>query len=145
MIECKTCGAEYYPGTLFCRECGAFLQDEQWENRSPATDRRIHYLISKSGRQGEFECKRPVWIGRADPEQGYWPQLDLTADGAADLGVSRKHALIKWDDDGLVLIDQHSKNGTWLNQEQLIPEKPYPLPQQARIKFGHLLLLTFLE
>ncbi len=130
---------------MFCRECGASLLDEQQVKPSSTTDCRIHYLISKSGRQGEFACARPVWIGRADPDQGFWPQLDLTSDGAAELGVSRKHALIKWDDQGLVIIDQHSKNGTWLEQEQLIPEKHYPLPQQARIRFGRLLLLMFLE
>ncbi|MDX1413581.1 MAG: FHA domain-containing protein [Candidatus Promineifilaceae bacterium] len=106
---------------------------------------QIHYLITASGRQGELDCHKPIWVGRADPDQGYWPQLDLTGDGAVELGVSRRHALIQLSDQGPVLVDQHSTNGTWINQEQLIPDKPYPLPRVAQLRFGRLLLRTFLE
>jgi len=147
MIRCNTCAAEYYPGTLFCQECGDFLLEKAAQNHTQPSNQEntIHYLISGSGRQGELDCKKPVWVGRADPDQEYWPQLDLSNDGAADLGVSRRHALIQWGDQGPVLVDQHSKNGTWINQEQLVPEKPYLMPRVAQIRFGRLLLRTFLE
>ena len=92
-----------------------------------------------------MDCSSPVWVGRADPDQGFWPQLDLTDDGAAELGVSRRHALIQLGDHGPVLVDQNSINGTWIDQEQLIPDKPYPLPRIAQVRFGRLLLRTFLE
>lgn len=105
----------------------------------------MHYLISGSGRQGELECSKPIWIGRSDPDQGYWPQLDLTVDGAVELGVSRRHALIQPGEQGPVLVDQNSTNGTWIDQERLIPEKPYPLPRVAQLRFGRLILRTFLE
>ena len=147
MIRCKTCGAAYYPGTLFCQECGDFLLESAARDQAKPSflGCHIHYLISGSGRQGELDCTDPVWIGRADPDQGFWPQLDLTGDGAAELGVSRRHALMELGEQGPVIVDQHSKNGTWIDQEQLIPEKPYLLPRVAQIRFGRLLLRTFLE
>jgi hypothetical protein len=147
MIRCKTCDALFYPGTLFCQECGDFLQDPavQNEENPSSLGSKIHYLISGSGRQGKLDCNKPVWIGRADPDQGYWPQLDLTEERAVELGVSRRHALIQLGDQGPVLVDQSSTNGTWIDQEQLIPEKPYALPRVAQIRFGRLLLRTFLE
>ena len=147
MIRCNTCGAQYYPGTLFCRDCGALLLDTVAQNQANASlpGAHVHYLILSSGRQGELNCHKPVWVGRADPDQGYWPQLDLTADSAVDLGVSRRHAIIQLGDQGPVLVDQNSTNGTWIEQEQLIPENPYPLPRVAQIRFGRLICRIFLE
>jgi hypothetical protein len=147
MIQCNICGAVYYPGTLFCQDCGAFLFDPPAKNQAKPSmmSSQVHFLISGSGRQGKLDCKKPLWIGRADPDQGYWPQLDLTGDGAEELGVSRRHALIQLGDQGPVLVDRQSTNGTWIDQERLEPEKPYPLPPVAQIRFGRLHCRLFLE
>lgn len=147
MVRCEECSSEFFPGTIFCQDCGASLIElphNSQENGLPSSS-RIHFLIANNGRQGEIDCQKAVWIGRSDPDQGYWPQLDLTNDGAVELGVSRRHALIQMSENGLVIIDKNSKNGTWIEQEQLVPEKSYLLPQNARIRFGRLLLRTFLE
>lgn len=64
--------------------------------------------------------------------------LDLTEKNGAELGVSRQHAQILHGDKGFSLVDLGSTNGTWLNQRQLIPGKPYRLHSDDRIMLGHL-------
>jgi hypothetical protein len=146
MIRCETCGTLFYPGTLFCKECGCFLQDVT--NRDgpnyPDREQTIHYLIPSSRRQGELDSTLPIWIGRADPDEQYWPQLDLTNDGGIEMGVSRRHALIRKGGQGLVLIDQFSVNGTWIDQEQLVPDQAYPLSHATQVRFGRLPVQLFL-
>lgn len=147
MIRCETCDTLFFPGTLFCKECGRYLLAEL----NPATpndrerEQTIHYLIPISRRQGALDSTRPIWIGRADPDAQYWPQLDLTGDGGAEMGVSRRHALIRKEEEGLVLIDQFSINGTWIDQEQLVPDQAYPLPNATQVRFGRLPVQLFLE
>ena len=147
MIRCETCGTLFYPGTLFCKECGRFLPDapNEGDPDNPDREQTIHYLIPGSRRQGELDSTLPIWIGRADPDEQYWPQLDLTADGGIEMGVSRRHALIRKEEQGLVIIDQSSVNGTWIDQEQLIPDRAYPLSHATQVRFGHLPVQLFLE
>ena len=147
MIQCETCGAQFYPGTLFCKECGGSLLDDSQQDQlqESAHGQYVHYLIPSSSRQGKLDLSIPIWIGRSDPETEFKPQLDLTGDGGMELGVSRRHALIRKDEQELVLIDQRSVNGTWVNQERLPPEKPFPLPPTTQVRFGRLLVIIILE
>ncbi len=147
MIHCETCDTLSFPGTLFCKECGRYLLGElnPASPNDPDREQTIHYLIPISRRQGTLDSTRPIWIGRADPDAHYWPQLDLTGDGGAEMGVSRRHALIRKEEEGLVLIDQFSVNGTWIDQEQLVPDQAYPLPNATQVRFGRLPVQLFLE
>jgi pSer/pThr/pTyr-binding forkhead associated (FHA) protein len=147
MIQCEICGAEFYPGTLFCKECGGFLLDgsQQGQLQESTHEQFVHYLIPSSSRQGKLDLSTPIWIGRADLEAEFKPQLDLTGDKGMELGVSRRHALIRKDEKELVLIDQRSVNGTWVNQERLVPEQPFPLPPTTQVRFGRLLVIIILE
>jgi hypothetical protein len=61
--------------------------------------------------------------------------LDLTAYGADDGGVSRKHAVIRHEGQFVTVEDLGSRNGTHLNREKLIPG------DKRRIKTGDLLFL----
>lgn len=147
MISCESCGAQSYPGTLFCKECGHFLLEapnQVGENKLDQ-EQKLQYLIPGSRRQGELDATVPIWIGRADPDDQYWPQLDLTDDGGIEMGVSRRHALIRKDEQGLVLIDQSSANGTWINRERLIPDRSYPLAHTMQVRFGRMPVQLFLE
>jgi hypothetical protein len=49
-----------------------------------------------------------IHVGRADPEAGFAPEMDLTAYGGQERGVSRRHATIEWIEGGYVLTDQNS-------------------------------------
>jgi hypothetical protein len=66
--------------------------------------------------------------------------VDLTDYRAYTLGVSRRHAVINWTDDGYTLSDLGGANGTWLNRERLKPHKPYRLQTGDLILLGQLSL-----
>ncbi len=61
-----------------------------------------------------FEIAADVVIGRG-MEGADAPDLDLTALDALDLGVSRRHALLRPTTNNLYLIDLGSTNGTLIN------------------------------
>ncbi len=70
--------------------------------------------------------------------------VDLSAFGAYGLGVSRLHALIQRTRNGYEISDMDSTNGTWLNDQQLVPNRFYPLTSGDRmgkmyiiVLFGH--------
>jgi hypothetical protein len=80
-------------------------------------------------------------IGRADPEDGTQPDLDLAPFEAQIHGVSRRHAVLVPTDDGLCLIDLDSSNGTWLNSRYMHPGQKYRLRSGDMIEFGSLKLM----
>jgi len=61
---------------------------------------------------------------------------------AYSLGVSRRHALIRAVEDKYVLTDLNSSNGTWLNGERLLPNKPHDLPRDSVVQLGRLQLVV---
>jgi len=131
-------------GTLFCLECGSLLVEDQNHRLDPSWQ-YVHILAPGAQRQWRLQLPGPLWIGRADPDKGYWPHLDLTeVDGAAQ-GISRRHAVIDVTDQGPVLIDKNSVNGSWIENEQLAPHRPYVLPATAVVRFARLQLRIVLE
>jgi len=68
--------------------------------------------------------------------------LDLGILDGANLGVSRKHAIIRRTEFGFDVIDLASRNGTWLDNVRLTPNTPYRLKSGSMIRLGHLRLLV---
>jgi hypothetical protein len=67
--------------------------------------------------------------------------LDLSDLNAVNLGVSRRHAMIRRTATGYEAIDLASRNGTWLNAERLIANKPYPFASGSQLRLGQMRLL----
>lgn len=166
MIKCSECGTPQAEGTLFCGECGGFLLVEagkitavlpfsEFANRPPPpplasetltptnTSRQILLVVPSSRRRFNLTVQDELYIGRASSERV--PEVDLTADDGAEKGVSRLHAKIQSMQEGLVLIDLESTNGTLLNNYRLPPHQPYPLQSGDEIRFGDLLVHLFLN
>ncbi|MBZ0294571.1 MAG: FHA domain-containing protein, partial [Anaerolineae bacterium] len=80
---------------------------------------------------------RSVVIGRYEPSDDM-PTVDLEEFGGAQLGVSRRHAVIERGDDGFKLLDTNSKNGTWLNGIHLEPLVPHFLRSGDEVRLGQM-------
>jgi len=70
------------------------------------------------------------------------PLVDLTSLGI-DYGISRTHAMIRKTRDGYQITDLNSSNGTWLENQRLVPQKPYAVESGDRIRLGRLNVLVF--
>jgi len=79
-------------------------------------------------------------LGRASADQT--PTIDLTEFRAYALGVSRRHAMILFTDEGCLLKDLGSANGTWLNRTRLPAYTPQPLHKGDQIALGQLMMLV---
>lgn len=169
MIRCEECGKAEPSGALYCSECGALLLPGHALGQpaplpftdlldNPATPvllgqelnpvsevSSITVVIPASGRRIHLELGDEIRVGRADPGNNHLPELDLTEDQGSALGVSRVHALIRSSAEGIVLIDEGSANGTYLNGYHLPPQLPYPLHSGDEVRFGQLLVHLFLE
>jgi pSer/pThr/pTyr-binding forkhead associated (FHA) protein len=166
MIKCSDCGTSQEEGTLFCSECGGFLLVEAGENTAvlpfsefadrppppPLTEealtpinkpKEILLVVPGSRRRFELVVQNEIHVGRASVD--FVPEVDLTDDEGAEKGVSRLHAKIQVVQEGIMLIDLDSTNGTLLNNYRLSPHEPYPLHSGDEIRFGDLLVHLFLN
>ncbi len=71
--------------------------------------------------------------------------LDLLELGAFNMGVSRRHAKIRRTEFGFEVMDLASRNGTWLNSEQLIRNKPYPFASGSQLRLGRMELFVLYQ
>lgn len=84
-----------------------------------------------------------IVLGRKDPTTGATPWVDLSAFGADEMGVSRRHASIVRRDAGTVhIIDHASQNGSFLNGMRLVAEQPRILRDGDELRLGRLILLV---
>lgn len=170
MNACPECQAEYYPGALFCEMCGAGLHPAAVSYlvaQKAKTNRRrivrkqnamarevlppagspekptakLEFLIVASQTRLTVEAS-PITVGRADPAENFIPELDLTPYQGLEKGVSRRHASIHRTDEGVMLVDLQSSNGTWLEGERLVAGYAHRLPPRAAVRFGDLLVIV---
>ena len=97
-----------------------------------------------NGQPITMQNQKAFILGRASVElKTEEPLIDLTELDALELGVSRVHAMIRHTKDGYQIIDLESSNGTWLENQRLLPNQPYPLESGDRIRIGRLNMLAF--
>jgi pSer/pThr/pTyr-binding forkhead associated (FHA) protein len=157
-LICPSCDAENLPGTLFCVQCGTYLpsggplrtepfpEQEQPRPRPwkrDAEDQRGQALhleleILSSGRKITLSRGSDILIGRLDAAHGIFPEVDFTADGGLEHGVSRRQARIYIREGECYIEDLDSTNGTYLNDERLTPYLPYKVHDEDLLRFGTL-------
>ena len=84
------------------------------------------------------EVKSTLIIGRSDPTSENIPDIDLGQFNAQNMGVSREHAYIIYQQDNLYLRDNHSRNNSYLNGKKIDPEQDYLLKDGDKAEFGRL-------
>ena len=166
MVTCPVCRIAYVPNTLFCTECGLYLLKSEdlatdpletvivaWGGESAQPEQpdqtaldsgllAIRLRISQGDqcRELEIPVTKPVRLGRMDPLQDIYPEVDLTEDMGLDCGVSREHACIFRRGEHVVVEDLGSTNGTLLNGGRLSPFLPHHLEDGDQLQLGRLLI-----
>jgi len=84
------------------------------------------------------ESRSSVVLGRLDPGGSAKPDIDMTALGGAERGVSRKHARLEIIDSGVYLTDLDSSNGTYLRGNRLTPFTPVRVKKGDEVLLGRL-------
>jgi hypothetical protein len=166
VVKCRVCGTTYVTNTIYCAECGAYLLEKEaeetdpidlsqipWVGRAQATQPRevdlpaappltVRLIIGRGKRQRELEVSliRPVRLGRSDPTQNIFPEVDLTPDLALEQAVSREHVSVFGRGEDVMVEDLGSTNGTLLNGIRLDPYMPETLKDGDQLQLGKLLI-----
>jgi hypothetical protein len=161
---CPVCNTENEDTAFTCTACGAALEEnptrivaisENIGGQAPPSAEHAESfldaaLIPEDGvgiyvmgalKPYYLHIYRELIIGRST-ELTLEAVLDLSDLNAANMGVSRRHAMIRRTGSGFEVIDLSSRNGTWLNAERLIPNKPYPLASGSQLRVGQMRLLV---
>jgi pSer/pThr/pTyr-binding forkhead associated (FHA) protein len=91
-------------------------------------------------REVELMLNKTIWIGRMDPADDIFPEIDLTDDGPAAKSVSRRHARILKRGEAITIEDLGSVNGTFINRKKLSPYIPEKLHNGDIVQLGTLLM-----
>jgi hypothetical protein len=91
-------------------------------------------------RELEVPLTKPIRLGRIDPKEGVYPDVDLTTDLAMEHGVSREHACIFRRGNAVEVEDLASTNGTMLNGTRLAPYLPVTIKDGDQLQLGKLLI-----
>ena len=97
---------------------------------------RISLRLVAFQMQMVFDLTGTIVIGRAHPESGFYPDVDLGAFKGSEMGVSREHLYFKLDGDRVTIIDNNSANGTQLNGVWMKPNEAYPVRHGDEITLG---------
>lgn len=157
-VVCPSCGGDNLPGTLFCVQCGTYLPSggplrteplPEQNDEQPAHPRHddieqdgqtrtinIEVNVLNTGRRVLLSASREILVGRLDAAHGIFPELDMTADGGLEQGVSRRHARIYSREGTCFVEDLDSTNGTFLNGERITPYLPYAFHDGDALTFG---------
>lgn len=106
----------------------------------------MHLMVRIVGQESELTVpiQGEVVIGRYDSSTDYRPELDLSEHAAYQLGVSRKHAILRREGKNLHIVDLGSRNGTYLNGKRLDPQAPHAIHHGDELQIGKITLkLTF--
>jgi len=64
--------------------------------------------------------------------------VDLTLYNAFNLGVSRRHLMVRRSGDGYEVIDLQSSNGTWVDGQRLVLQQPFAIKSGSQIRLGNM-------
>jgi hypothetical protein len=160
---CPVCKTENELKATVCGHCGASLDDpsSDWGPKTKTTDmqaltpdtirdwsrkeavvpqvpdRGLAFYIEGRSDPAYIDSQAEFILGR---KAGTTSEilLDLAPFGGYSLGLSRRHVLIRRNEDGYEVLDLGSVNGTWLNEERLVPHKAHPLPSGSHLRLGRM-------
>lgn len=163
-VFCPVCKIKNFQSAVNCAHCGAPLAHhpagspkttKSFDVPKEIAEKFTDLLIDNSSIPADgiavytVDTTQPIYLnfdkelilGRMGDDESDESTLDLTQLGGYQMGISRPHAMIRRLETGYELLDLFSTNGSWLDEERLVPNKPYPLPSGSQMRFGLMRLL----
>jgi hypothetical protein len=139
---------------VICEYCGFILKPDEITTRKIDT-RRLPYIepaLPKTADQPitllvegyesapiHFQVHGPVILGRqGDLMNDTMGFVNFDAYEAHEKGVSRRHAMLTWIDEQLMICDLGSSNHTYINGLRLAKNRDYPLRNGDEISLAGL-------
>lgn len=162
---CPKCGTAYQPNQVVCLKCGNLLfnpsnstvhvrvdpsllrlrRTRPRDASSTGMDRTIRLQIRGMTERLTFEEGTEIVLGRVDLSAPTTSRLDLTRYGAHERGVSREHAVLRFNAGKLTITDLGSVNGTSVNMKRLKPNQPHVLQDNDDVLVGKLSIVIKFE
>ncbi len=117
-------------------------EEGEWEapleekSKTPTGSSTLTLIIGQQGHRISLPLKNEILLGRQDPANNNYPDVDLTEYGGATHGISRRHARIACQQQEIVLEDLGSINGSFVNGKQLSPYLAHLLKSGDIIQLG---------
>ena len=152
-MQCPSCGNQVTPGEAFCDNCGHALAQGTPAGGGPAgtstgaldaisaqgvvtpTSLTAQLVIDSAGAAFALTPGKPLLIGRLDPIDGIYPDIDLTPHDR-DVGVSRRHAELHEQGGQWFIKDLGSTNYTVVNRKRVQPDQEMLLQTGDEVRFG---------
>ncbi len=80
-------------------------------------------------------------LGRRDPSSQVIPELDLAPYGGYQMGISRRHAILRLNNKYLEVIDLGSRNGSYLNGSRLVAHREKRVSDGSELRLGKIVML----
>lgn len=163
-LECHNCSTRVREADVFCYNCGVSLEEPTAEkvqtrhfNSAGAEVYSPDFFGNESvlvldliNTVGRFELRPQLrsgslTIGRVTPQtSGGRPTIDLEKAQGDELGVSRMHLEIVHNtaQRTLVVKDLGSSNGTFVNDQRLLPQTPHTLRTGDKLRLGRLIMMV---
>jgi hypothetical protein len=133
-VYCPECGFQNPEAANFCSRCGAALTPGEAEGDSTMTFTPDQADETVIGALDEVATEGPALVVRSGGGRAgehFIPSGDRTTIGRSpdcdifldDVTVSRRHAVLIARDDGFVIEDQGSLNGTYVNRRRIESER----------------------
>lgn len=157
---CTACGRANRATDSYCYSCGALLArtgGSDTQALEPQTDElaqvgRSHFTRSSLLVLQVRGVAAPVTLrmadtpdlvlGRFTQDAREQPDFDLTPYGAAELGVSRRHARLRFEEDTITITDMASVNHTFVNGQRVHPHEVRVLSDGDEVRLGRMVVLA---
>ncbi|MEZ4669587.1 MAG: FHA domain-containing protein [Anaerolineae bacterium] len=152
--RCQTVNAVQAP---YCVECGHALYDQgdtrpltvPGANLTRRSQQPLSYTVTFIVGDDHLsvlmkQAERLI-MGRQSGQAPNRPDLDLGRFNAAEHGISRIHAVLECNENGIYLMDLGSRNGTFVNNVPLTAFNPHLLRDGDTVALGKLVVTVALQ
>ncbi len=146
-MNCPNCGNEVSSGVVFCDNCGADLTHLQAPpiqiepppvvTPPPPMVMGPRLIIKEGGAVFTLTPGKEITVGRTDPIDGIFPDIDLTPHDTLT-GVSRRHAALHEQGGQWFIRDLNSTNYTVVNRQRLSAGQDFLIEPGDEVRFGRL-------